>query len=85
MMRSEVRAHAGRGLTSESSRVWPKRVSSRPHARFDASGRTPFATFAKWWVRQVITRAISDQARAIDLPPDELAALVRKVEALKGK
>ena len=35
--------------------------------KFD-TGRIQFSTYATWWIRQAITRAIADQARTIRIP-----------------
>ena len=36
--------------------------------KFDLEKNVKFNTFAKWWIRQAITRAIADTARTIRLP-----------------
>ncbi len=45
--------------------------------RFDHTRKFKFATYATWWIRQAITRAIADQSRVIRLPVHMIGRLGR--------
>ena len=36
--------------------------------KFEYRRGSKFSTYATWWIRQAITRAIADQARTIRIP-----------------
>ena len=43
-----------------------------------------FSTYATWWIRQAITRAIADSGRTIRLPAHVVAVLTRVAAARRG-
>ena len=56
--------------------------------KFKGSFETKFSTYATWWVRQSITRAIADQDRTIRLPVhirEKLSKYYEKRKELFGK
>ncbi|MGM9637590.1 MAG: RNA polymerase sigma factor RpoD [Eubacteriales bacterium] len=81
---SVAKRHSGKGLSfldliQEGNLGLLKAVE-----KFDYSKGFKFSTYATWWIRQSITRAIADQARTIRIPV-HMVETIHKVSRVSRK
>lgn len=60
--------HVGQGLEDEDLAGYGMVGLMRAVEKFDASKGLKFSTYATWWIRQSITRALADYGRLVRLP-----------------
>lgn len=81
---SIARKYVGRGLSIEDLFQEGSIGLMRAVNGFEVDRGYKFSTYANWWIKQSITRAIADQARTIRVPVHS-NELLQKYRALKSK
>lgn len=68
LVTSVAKRYLNRGLDLEDLLQEGSQGLLKAISKFDATLKNKFSTYATWWIRQAITRAIADHARIIRIP-----------------
>ncbi|MFZ1757215.1 MAG: RNA polymerase sigma factor [Caldilineaceae bacterium] len=80
---SVAKRYTGRGLNFQDLIQEGNVGLLRAVEKFDHSLGFKFSTYATWWIRQAISRAIADQARTIRIPVHMVETINRQIRVLR--